>query len=121
VQFRSQRVPNDFEVSGYQCDIGEASGSSIWGALYDEARRRKFLAQGDAQKLATIVKADDYNDLRIRCEGPRIQIWVNDFQTVDYTEADDAIPRRGILGLQIHGGQPAEASYKEIRIRPLGK
>ena len=119
VQFRSQRMPDHFEVIGYQCDMGEAQGKSIWGALYDESRRRKFLAQGDAAKLAQIVRADDFNELRIRCEGPRIQIWVNGFQTVDYTEADDKIARTGIIALQIHGGEPAEASYKDIRIKVL--
>lgn len=119
VQFRSQRIPDHFEVIGYQCDMGEAQGKSIWGALYDESRRRKFLAQGDAEKLVQIVRADDFNDLRIRCEGPRIQIWVNGFQMVDYTEADDKIARDGVIALQIHGGEPAEASYKDIRIKLL--
>ena len=119
VQFRSQRIPGHFEVIGYQCDMGESQGKSIWGALYDESRRRKFLAQGDADKVAQIVRSDDFNDLRIRCEGPRIQIWVNGHQTVDYTEADEKIARDGVIALQIHGGEPAEASYKDIRIKEL--
>ena len=71
VQFRSQRIANHHEVIGYQCDMGQAGGKSIWGALYDESRRKKFLAQGDAENLATTVKAGDWNDLAIRCEGPR--------------------------------------------------
>jgi hypothetical protein len=119
VQFRSQRVPDHFEMIGYQCDIGSMRGQSIWGALYDESRRRKFLAEPDQDKLQAAVKDDDFNDLVIRCEGSRIQIWVNGVQTVDYTEPDADLPRRGRLGLQIHGGPPAEAAYKEIRIRRL--
>jgi hypothetical protein len=67
------------------------------------------------------VKADDWNDLVIRCEGPRIQIWVNGVQTVDYTETDEAIPKSGRLGLQIHGGEPAEAAYRNIRVKKLGE
>jgi hypothetical protein len=121
VQFRSARIPNHFEVSGYQCDMGLMQGKSIWGSLYDESRRRKFLAEGNAEKLADLVKADDWNDLVIRCEGPRVQIWVNGLATVDYTEPDPSVARRGVIGLQIHGGPPAEAAYKEIRIRELGK
>jgi hypothetical protein len=35
IQFRSQRVPNHFEVSGYQCDMGEMKDAPIWGWLYD--------------------------------------------------------------------------------------
>jgi hypothetical protein len=50
-----------------------------------------------------------------------VQIWVNGLATVDYTEPDPSVARRGVIGLQIHGGPPAEAAYKEIRIRELGK
>ena len=48
-----------------------------------------------------------------------MQIWVNGLQTVDYSEPDLDIPRHGRLGLQIHGGEPAEAAYKDIRVRKL--
>jgi len=119
VQFRSERVPNHYEVSGYQCDMGTANGQPIWGWLYDESRRKRFLVEADAGKLTKAVKADDWIDLVIRCEGPRVQIWVNGLQTVDYTEKDDTVSRRGIIGLQIHGGEPAEAAYRKLRIKTL--
>jgi hypothetical protein len=121
VQFRSQRVPDHFEMIGYQCDMATMQGRPIWGALYDESRRRKFLAEPDATRLAEVLKKDQWNDLVIRCEGPHIQIWVNDFKTVDYTEMEEGIARRGKLGLQIHGGAPAQAAYRDIRIRVLEK
>ena len=120
VQFRSQRIDNHFEMIGYQCDMGTMMGRPIWGALYDESRRRKFLVEPDAEKLKAVFKPEDWNDLVIRCEGPRIQIWINGLQTCDYTEADAALPRRGRLGLQIHGGEPAEAGYKDIRVKRIG-
>ena len=83
IQFRSKRIPNHHEVIGYQADIGvSGKDHSIWGALYDESRRRKFLAEGDQEKLKKAVKSS-WNDFVIRCEGPRIQIWVNKIQTVD--------------------------------------
>jgi len=119
VQFRSQRVPDHFEMVGYQCDMGTMRDQSIWGALYDESRRRKFLAEPDQAKLKAAFHEGEFNEVVIRCQGPRIQIWIDDVPTVDYTEQDDAIPRRGHLGLQIHGGEPAEASYKDIRIKRL--
>lgn len=119
VQFRSKRIPDHHEVIGYQCDIGVMRDQSIWGALYDESRRRKFLAIGNDTEIKKVFKPGDWNELVIRCQGPRVQIWLNGYQTVDYTEADDKIARRGIIGLQIHGGPPAEASYKEIRIKEL--
>jgi hypothetical protein len=119
IQIRSQRIPDHHEVIGYQCDMGSAWNRSIWGALYDESRRRKVLAEGDAQAVAEATKTADWNEFVIRCEGPRIQIWLNGSQTVDYSEPDAAIPRKGIIGLQIHGGKPAEARYRNIRIKEL--
>ena len=119
VQFRSERIPNHQEVIGYQCDMGLAGGKSIWGALYDESRRKKFLATGDDEELQKKVKADGFNELVIRCEGPHIQLWVNGVKTVDYTEAEEGIARTGKIALQIHGGKPAEASYRKIRIKEL--
>lgn len=119
IQFRSKRIPDHHEVIGYQCDMGIMGSRSIWGSLYDESRRRKFLAEGDAEKTNAATKVDQWNRLVIRCEGTRIQIWVNDYQTVDYTETDEGIEKSGIIGLQIHGGKPAEAWYKDLQIRSL--
>jgi len=119
IQFRSERIPNHHEVIGYQCDMGTAQGKSIWGALYDESRRRIFLAQGDHDQLVTKLKKDDFNNIVIRCEGNRIRIWVNDLLTVDYEEKEGGIATRGVIGLQIHGGEPGEATYREIRILEL--
>jgi hypothetical protein len=115
VQFRTKRIPNHHEVSGYQADVGQ----HYWGALYDESRRKKVLAQPDKSVLDKIVKHDDWNDYVIRCEGPRIRLWLNGTLTVDFTEKDDKIERTGIIGLQIHGGGKAKAYYKDITIDEL--
>lgn len=119
IQFRSKRIPNHHEMIGYQCDMGRAFGRNIWGALYDESRRRKVLAEGEQAAVLKAFKKGDWNEFRIRCEGPRIQIWLNGRQTVDYTEKDEKIERTGVIGLQIHGGPPAEAWYKDVRIKRL--
>lgn len=115
VQFRSQRVPNHHEVSGYQADIGQG----YWGALYDESRRNKVLKAPDAALLKKIVKPDDWNDYVIRAEGPRIRLWLNGTLTVDYTEPDAKIPRTGIIGLQVHGGAKTKVLYKDLRLEEL--
>ena len=119
VQFRSKRVPNHYEVSGYQCDMGTAWGRIVWGGLYDESRRNKMLVEGDQAKIKEVFKKGEWNEFRVQCTGKRIQIWLNGLQTVDYTETDDNIARRGVIGLQVHGGKPAEAWYKDIRIKEL--
>ncbi len=115
VQFRSKRIPNHHEVIGYQADVGQA----YWGALYDESRRKRVLAQPDPKLLEKIVKHDDWNEYVIRCEGPRIRLWLNGTLTVDYTEPDDKIERSGIIGLQVHGGGRTKVFYKDIQIEEL--
>jgi hypothetical protein len=102
-------------VSGYQADVGQ----HYWGALYDESRRNRILAQPDKKLLDRIVRYDDWNEYLIRCEGPRIRLWLNGELTVDYTEKDAKIDRTGIIGLQIHGGAKALVYYKDIRIEEL--
>lgn len=115
VQFRTKRIPNHHEVSGYQADVGQG----YWGALYDESRRNKVLAKPDEEVLAKAVKYDDWNEYTIRCEGPRVRLWLNGIQTVDYTEPDEKVERAGVIGLQIHGGAKARVYYKDVRIEEL--
>jgi hypothetical protein len=115
VQFRSRRIANHFEVIGYQADLGQ----QYWGCLYDESRRKTILAGPDRAELEKVLKRDDWNEYRIRCQGPHIELWINGYQTVDYTEPDDKIERTGIIGLQIHAGPPSEAWYKDITIQEL--
>jgi hypothetical protein len=115
VQFRSQRIPDHHEVRGYQADLGEG----YWGCLYDESRRNKVLARPEDEALAKALKKGEWNEYRILCRGPRIQLWINEVQTVDYTERDADIESKGIIGLQIHGGPPGEAWYKDITIERL--
>jgi hypothetical protein len=117
VQIRSQRIPNHHEMIGYQADLGDR----WWGCIYDESRRRKVLAGPPAEERAKVIRREDWNEYVIRCEGKRIRLWINGQQTADFTEPDDTISRRGVIGLQIHGGPPSEAWYKDIRIRELGR
>ena len=73
----------------------------------------------DAVALDKVLKRDDWNEYVIRAEGKRIRLELNGYQTVDYTEADDSIKQTGLICLQIHGGPPSEARYKEITIEEL--
>ena len=47
------------------------------------------------------------------------QVWFNEEQVVDYVEQDEGIARSGIICVQIHGGPPSEARYKDIQLREL--
>ncbi len=136
IQFRSRRVPGHHEVSGYQADMGSVSASwfyqvmgkadevppeakaPVWGSLYDETRRNRYLAWGHPDDVAPVLKKDDWNDMTVRAVGPMIQIWVNGVQTVTYTEHDH-IPRSGAICLQIHSGAPAEAWHKDLMLKEI--
>jgi 3-keto-disaccharide hydrolase len=117
VQFRTKRIPNNHEVSGYQADMGVG----WWGALYDESRRNKVLVGPDQAKMKDVVKIGDWNDYVIRAEGKHIQLRLNGVQTVDYTEAEPQIEPSGVICLQIHGGPPSQAQYKDITIVDTSK
>ena len=116
VQIRSEPAktpPN--EMVGYQCDIGEG----WWGALYDESRRNKMLIKPDPKAVEKALKKNDWNQYVIRCEGKRIRTSINGVEMIDYTEADDSLPQFGLIGLQVHGGGPAVASYKDVQVEEL--
>jgi Domain of Unknown Function (DUF1080) len=116
VQFRSKRIPNDFEVIGYQADLG----AGFDGALYDESRRKKVLMKPSPEVLAKATKPlGEWNDYRIRAEGKHIQLWLNGFQTVDYTETEPGIAETGMIAVQIHGNATSVVRYKDIELTEL--
>ena len=115
VQIRSQRVPNDSEMSGYQADLGKG----WYGTLYDESRRNKPLIKPDEATVEKAVKVDQWNDYEIRAVGPRIVLKINGIQMVDYIETDPAIPQTGRIGLQVHGGGKTEVRFKNLLIETL--
>lgn len=119
VQFRSRRIPDHHEVIGYQADIGPG----ITGALYDESRRRVFLVTPpDAVQADALARGHDgWQTGVVRCEGPRVRISVNGVETVDYTEADPMVSRRGMIALQIHGQMVGTIRYRNISITDFSK
>jgi len=116
VQFHSQRIAKpDFEMVGYQADIGDG----FWASLYDESRRDKLLAIADPEKVKKLLRRNEWNSYEVRSEGRRIQIFLNGEQTVDYTEPDTAIPQSGHIAFQLHGGGKTEVFYKDIILEKL--
>jgi len=118
VQIRSKRIDKPAnEMKGYQADIGVG-----WtGSLYDESRRNKVMAKADAELIKKTEKLGDWNTYEIRCEGPRVVLKLNGVQTIDYTEEDKTLEQEGLIGLQIHGGNKAEVSFRNITIEVLGE
>ncbi len=116
VQFRTKKLPNTSEVSGYQADLGD----KYWGCLYDESRRNKILVPASPE-LEKVLKKADWNEYTIRAEGDHITLNINGVTTVDYQEPDAEIARSGIIALQVHSGGPMRVDFRNIRIKSLGK
>ncbi len=114
IQIRSERIKDHHEMIGYQADVGPG----WWGKLYDESRRRKVMGNWVSKEAAKAAR-EGWNDYKIRCEGKRIRLWINDILTCDYTEKDESIPLEGYIALQAHSGPPFEASYRKIVIKEL--
>jgi hypothetical protein len=115
VQFWSQRVPGNWEVSGYQADLGAATD----GNLYDESRRGVNLVVASPEVRARALRPGEWNDYRIRAENAHIQIWLNGVKTADYVEADKGIPMHGRFALQIHGYARTKVWYKDLELEEL--
>jgi len=113
VQVRSERIADPaHEMSGYQADIG--AGHS--GSLYDESRRRRFLARATEEQVRRLERPGEWNRYEIRCTGPRVEIFLNGERTVDYTETEPGVVPAGRIALQIHGKCKAEIAFRKLEL-----
>ncbi|MDP6129037.1 MAG: DUF1080 domain-containing protein, partial [Planctomycetota bacterium] len=115
VQFRSEQV-NGGGARGYQADIGDPTW---WGSLYDEHRRDRVLASSDMNVLGPSLNREGWNDYAIRCEGPRVRLWINGILTVDYLEQDSKVPQAGKIAFQLHSGGPVQVSFRKITLAKI--
>ncbi len=114
IQFRSLPAAKEHELSGYQADIGE----KYWGSLYDESRRNRTLVPAPAPAIARIDKSG-WHTYAVRALGNHITLTLDGMRTVDYTETEPGILRRGLIALQVHSGPGITVEFRNIRIREL--
>jgi len=109
VQFRSV-VDENGTMAGYQADVGD----NCWGSLYEE-RLRGVLAPYKPELVESILRPDDWNEFQVcAVEDYIIQI-LNDVVTVEIIDPDGA--KKGIFGLQLHGGPPQEVAFRNLCIK----
>jgi hypothetical protein len=128
MMFRGLQKPGeDGRVYGYQCEHDQTKARAWTAFLYDEARR-DWLApkkgDKDAEKAATeqgqkLMKWDDWNQIRILCEGKHLQIWLNGVQTVDYTDNASDFTPEGFFALQVHAGKSCHVRWRNLEIKEL--
>ena len=146
IQYRSTHVTdpaatprNAWVVRGYQHELrNESKLPNVAGFIYDEGgprgriclvgeraewvdgRKQVTGSLIDGDGYAKLFKLDDWNDVRIVAEGPRLRHFMNGTLTLDFTDAPELAAREGVLALQLHAGAPMWVEFKDIAIREIG-
>lgn len=125
IQFRSQHKPpkpnqNDGTVYGYQYEIDHSDRAWTAGLQEESRRGWLFALKGDENAdKRKVVKLDDWNDVVIRCEGQRVQTWLNGIQIVDLADTSEEALTTGFFGLQIHWGELSQVRWRDLRVKEL--
>ena len=106
---RTAYQPTNFPSHGYEVQVNNSH--TDWrrtGSLYAVRDVREGVPDNQWFTIRTIVR------------GRRVQVFVNDQQTVDYTEPDSARTRLtgGTIALQGHD-PGSEVHYRAVLVRPL--
>ena len=124
VQLRSIIKGAD-RVSGWQCEV-DPSPRAWTGGIQEEAGRSWLQPLKPSEKGAKLpeftagksFKHNDWNQLRIVCEGTRVRTWVNGVPGVDLT--DDKGHLEGFIALQVHAGpEGKQYFFRNVKIREL--
>jgi len=146
IQYRSQRVTegrrasNDWVLRGYQHEIrNEEKFPNVPCFIYDEKGSRGRICMVGEKAVWTeegkqvlddslinqeafkeLMKVDDWNDVVIVAKGNRIRHYLNGRLVLDFTDTHPTKAfSEGLIGLQLHAGDPMWAEFKDIRLRSL--
>ena len=104
---------------GYQCEIdldltGGVYGIGTGGWLYPKTPADKA---GYKEKAKDLFKPKEWNTVKVRCVGTRMQTWVNGKAVADINVQQ---VERGAFGIQ-HHGKGRLVRFRNIRAKELGK
>mgnify|MGYP000603777152 FL=1 len=102
VFFRSFIEP-PVKVHGWQCEVAP--------------KGRGWLVQIPDEK-ESILKEGDWNTLRLKVQGDRVQTWLNGEEMVDITDAKIGAAQ-GRIALQIHDGGGIKVLWRNLRLTTL--
>nr|HPH31086.1 DUF1080 domain-containing protein [Chitinophagaceae bacterium] len=102
------------KISGWQVEVAPPDHHT--GGIY-ESYGRGWLIQPKPED-EKILKADDWNQLKIQAKDDEITTWLNGKQIVFFK--DEKIGQgKGFIALQIHDGGGIKVRWKNIRIKEL--
>ncbi len=144
IQYRSHHasgegLKNSWVLRGYQHELrNELQLPNVAGFIYGEGLpgrgriclvgEQAHMVDGKKEVTAQLITndefgqlfhLDDWNDVVIIARQRRLQHWLNGRLILDFTDAPELALVDGLLGLQLHAGQPMWAEFKEIRLRSL--
>jgi hypothetical protein len=93
--------------------LPRGSVGGIYGEGLKGVTREGAKGDGSAQNWRRHWKKGDWNHIRARIEGevPRIQVWMNGNQIVDWTDTENHLPdnaTEGMIAVQVHRSDPAK-------------
>lgn len=102
------------KIAGWQCEVAPKGHDT--GGIY-ESYGRGWLKQIDDDK-ENILKPGEWNKMRIRVVGDRVQTWLNGTPMVDIS--DEKIGQgNGSIALQIHEGGGIKVKWRNLVIEEL--
>jgi hypothetical protein len=102
------------KISGWQVEVAPPMHST--GGIY-ESYGRGWLEKPSAEN-EKVLKATDWNHMRIKADGDVVTSWLNGVQMVSLK--DEKIGQgKGFIALQIHDGGGIKVRWKDIMIEEL--
>ena len=102
------------KISGWQCEVAPKGHDT--GGIY-ESYGRGWLKQIEDEK-ENILKPDQWNKLRIKVVGDKVQTWLNGKPMVDFS--DEKIGKaNGSIALQIHDGGGIKVEWRKLEVQEL--
>lgn len=111
IQYRST-VDENGVMAGHQADMG----NNCWGSIYEE-RLRGVLVPYNKKLVEHILKKDDWNEFQIIAVDDYAALVLNGVVTAEIVDPECA--KKGIFGLQLHGGPPQEVAFRNLCIKEL--
>ena len=111
--FRSFVEP-PVKVHGWQCEVAPRNHDTA--GIYESYGRGWLQTIPDEKE--SILKEGEWNTLRLRVEGARVQTWRNGEPMVDFRDAKIGAAQ-GRIALQIHDGGGIKVLWRNFRLETL--
>jgi Domain of Unknown Function (DUF1080) len=102
------------KISGWQVEVAPPDHST--GGIYESYGRGWLIKPKPEDEK--VLKATEWNKMRIKAEGDVITTWLNGKQMVEFK--DEKIGQgKGFIALQIHDGGGIKVRWRDIKVKEL--